>query len=71
MAKKDTVMFKVLKAIYYYLNFTSIGVSGAQFDAEADFDIPLAVAPRKPRQNYEKLSFRSEQFAGKKSGVEK
>ena len=40
-----------------------IGVSGTQFDAESDFEVRLAVAPQKPRQNCEKLIFRSKIFA--------
>ena len=39
-----------------------IGVSGAKFDAESDFEVRLAVAPQKPGQNSEKLIFRSENF---------
>ena len=35
-----------------------IGVSGAKFDAESDFEVRLAVAPQKPGQNSEKLIFR-------------
>ena len=34
-----------------------IGVSGAKFDAESDFEVRLAVAPQKPGQNSEKLIF--------------
>ena len=30
-------------------------VSGAKFDAESDFEVRLAVAPRKPCQNRKKL----------------
>ena len=39
-----------------------IGVSGAKFDAESDFEVRLAVAPQKPDQNCEKLIFRSQKF---------
>ena len=39
------------------------GVSGAKFDAEADFEVRSAVALQKPGQNSEKLKFRSENFA--------
>ena len=35
-----------------------IGVSGAKFDAESDFEVRLAVAPQKTSQNSEKLIFR-------------
>ena len=34
------------------------GVSGAKFDAEADFEVRSAVALQKPGQNSEKLKFR-------------
>ena len=40
-----------------------IVVSKAKFDAEADFDVHLAPAPRKSSQIDEKLIFRSENFA--------
>ena len=40
-----------------------IDVSRAKFDGQADFEVRLAVAPQKPGQNYEKLKFRSENFA--------
>ena len=40
-----------------------IDVSGTKFDAESDFEVHSAVAPQKPGQNYEKLKFRSENFA--------
>ena len=43
-----------------------IGVSGAKFDAEADFEIRLAVAPQKPCRNDAKLIFRSGNFRRKK-----
>ena len=39
------------------------GVSGAKFDGQADFQVRLAVAPRKPGQNSEKLIFRSKKIA--------
>ena len=40
-----------------------IGVSGAKFDAESDFEVRLAVAPHKPGQtNCKKLIFRSNFF---------
>ena len=39
-----------------------IGVSGAKFDAESDFEVRSAVAPQKPGQNSEELIFRSENF---------
>ena len=39
-----------------------IGVSGAKFDAESDFEVRLAVTPQKPNQNYDKLIFRSEKL---------
>ena len=35
------------------------GVSGAKFDAQADFEVRFAVAPRK---RHEKPIFRSEKF---------
>ena len=38
-------------------------VSGAKFDGEAYFEVHLAVAPQKPGPNYEKLNFRSGNFA--------
>ena len=47
------------------------GVSGAKFDAEADFEVSSAVALQKPGQNSEKLKFRSENFAENFFGVEK
>ena len=40
-----------------------ISVSGAKFDAEADFEVRLPVAPQNPGQNHKKLIFRSENFA--------
>ena len=48
-----------------------ISLSGAKFDAEADFDVRLAVAPPKPDQIMEKLIFRSEKFAEKNFDAEK
>ena len=36
-----------------------IGVSGAKFDAESDFEVRLAIPPQKPGQNSEKLILRS------------
>ena len=42
------------------------GVSGAKFDAEADFEVRSAVALQKPGQNIETLKFRSEKFAENK-----
>ena len=36
-----------------------IGVSGAKFDAEADFEVRLPLAPPKPRENSEKRKSRS------------
>ena len=36
-----------------------ISVSGAKFDAEADFEVRLPVAPQNPGQNHKKLIFRS------------
>ena len=47
------------------------GVSGAKFDAEADFEVRRAVALQKPGQNSEKLKFRSENFAEKKFSTSK
>ena len=41
-----------------------INLSGAKFDAEADFDVRSAVGPPKPHQIDEKPTFRSENFAG-------
>ena len=35
-----------------------ISLSGAKFDAEADFDVRSAVAPTKPHQIEEKMAFR-------------
>ncbi len=43
-----------------------IGVSGAKFDAESDFEVRLAIAPQKPGQIDEKHSFRSNNFVEKK-----
>ena len=43
------------------------GVSGAKFNAEADFEVRLAVALQKPSKNCEKLVFRSKIFAEKKN----
>ena len=40
-----------------------ISASKAKFDAKSDFEVHLAVAPQKPGQNYEKLSFRIKMFA--------
>ena len=40
-----------------------IGVSGAKFDAESDFEVRFAVAPQEAGQNSEKLIFRSKIFA--------
>ena len=37
-----------------------MSLSEATFDAEADFDVRLAVAPQKPDQIDEKLIFRSQ-----------
>ena len=36
------------------------GVSGANFDAESDFEVRLADAPHKPGQNYKNLNSESE-----------
>ena len=43
-----------------------ISLSGAKFDAEADFDVRFAAARPNPRQISEKRNFRSEIFAEKK-----
>ena len=43
-----------------------ISLSGAKFDAEADFDVRFAAARPNPRQISEKQNFRSEIFAKKK-----
>ena len=40
-----------------------ISLSGAKFDAEADFDVRFAAARPNPRQISEKQNFRSEIFA--------
>ena len=40
-----------------------ISLSRTKFDAEADFDVRLAVGRRKPRLLSEKPNFRSEKFA--------
>ena len=44
---------------WFFVNFgradLRVSLSGAKFDAEADFDIRLAVAPLKPCQIDEKL----------------
>ena len=42
-----------------------ISLSEAKFNAAADFDVGSAVAPPKPHQIDEKLTFRSENFAEK------
>ena len=42
-----------------------IGLSGAKFDAEADFDVRFTAASPNPRQISEKQNFRSEIFAEK------
>ena len=42
-----------------------ISLSGAKFDAEADFDVRFAAAPPNPRQISEKQNFRSEIFTEK------
>ena len=42
-----------------------ISLSKAKFDAEADFDVRLAVGRRKPRLLGEKQNFRSANFAEK------
>ena len=54
----------------YVLFFTIFGrtdlrisLSEAKFDAEADFDVRSAVAPRIPNQIDEKLVFQSKNFA--------
>ena len=39
-----------------------IGVSGAKFDAESDFEVRFAVAPQEPGQHSEKPIFQSENF---------
>ena len=39
-----------------------IGLSGAKFDAESDFEVRLAVAPQKPSKNNKKLIFSIQQF---------
>ena len=44
-----------------------ISLSEAKFDAEADFDVRLAVAPQKPEQIDEKLISRSQKFPEKNS----
>ena len=46
-------------------------VSGANFDAESDFEVRLAVAPRKPRQINEKLVCQSKIFTEKKISASK
>ena len=43
------------------------GASKAKFDSESDFEVCFAVDPPKPGKNYEKLIFRSEKFAEKKT----
>ena len=43
-----------------------INLSGAKFDAEADFDVRSAVGAPKPRHIDEKLIFRFENFVEKK-----
>ena len=43
-----------------------IGVYGANFDAEADFDVRFAVGLQKSDEKYEKLNFRSKFFGEKK-----
>ena len=49
-----------------------IGVSGANFDAESDFEVRLGVAPQKPGEHSEKLMFRfKKQNRDFFSGVEK
>ena len=40
-----------------------ISLSGAKFDAEADFDVRFAATRPNPRQISEKQNFRSEIFA--------
>ena len=42
-----------------------IGVSGAKFDAEADFEVRLPLAPPKPREICEKRKLQSEIFVKK------
>ena len=42
-----------------------ISLSGAKFDAEADFDVHFAAARPNPRQISEKRNFQSEIFAEK------
>ena len=48
-----------------------ISLSRAKFDAEADFDVRLAVGRQKPSLLGEKRNFRSENFAEFFFGVEK
>ena len=53
------------KRFFVMFGRTDLGISlsGAKFDAEADFDVRSAVAPPKPYQIDQKLIFRSEIFA--------
>ena len=48
-----------------------ISLSGAKFDAEADFGVRFAVAHQNPRQISEKRNFRSETFVEKKFSASK
>ena len=71
-----TACYRILlhfTAFYRILGCTDlrISVSRAKFDAESDFEVHLAVAPQKPKQNNEKLIFRSKFSSKKNFDVEK
>ena len=48
-----------------------IGVSGAKFHEETDFDVPRSLAPQNPSKKAEKLISETKTFWKKKIGVEK
>ena len=68
MAERNSqLMAERIYAYEKFLNLTIFGrtdlrisLSGAKFDADADFDVRSAVAPPKPHQIDETLIFRSE-----------
>ena len=57
------VRFGCVSDVFWTFSDLRIGVSGEKNDAEADFQVRLAVAPPKHDKNYKKLTFRSDLFA--------
>ena len=62
---------KLLYAIVFNGTDLRKGLSEAKFDAEADFEVRLAVARQKPRQIDENQIFRTEIFVEQKFSASK